>query len=84
MPNPQIQAYVDAVNASYDELGTGLDGITDDVAFLKETIDKLQNNPGPISAEDQALLDAAQARVTSLVARVKAVDEGTTRPTPPA
>lgn len=81
--NPHIQAYVDAVNAQFDLIDPAVDGITDDVAFLNETIAALQNTPSDISAEDQVLLDAAQARVTSLASRVSALDGQTARPTPP-
>jgi hypothetical protein len=93
----EIKNYVDAVNASYDTidesvkvLETGLPGIVDDVAYLKETIKALQDNPGPISEADQALLTGAQTRVNALAARLaplgdalKALDEATTRPEPP-
>lgn len=93
----EIKTYVDAVNESYDQideavnsLEVALTGVTDDVTFLKETISRLENNPGPISAEDQALLTGAQTRVNALAARlapitvaVKALDEATKRPEPP-
>ncbi len=64
-----IKDYADRVNAKFDDieaattaLGNAIGGIADDVAFLKETIEKLQNSPGTITPEDQALLDAAEAR----------------------
>lgn len=93
----EVDAYAAAVNKSYDEIDAALEvastkfaGITDDVAFLKETIEKLQNNPGPISAEDQALLTAAQTRANGLATKVNgfkdaltALDEATERPEPP-
>src|SRR5574342_265222 len=63
-----ISDYAAAVNASYDEidasqtaLETAVTGVADDVAYQKDGIDKLQNSPGQITPEDQALLDAAQA-----------------------
>lgn len=92
-----ITDYITAVDTAYntiDEsvsaLETSLEGVTDDVKFLKETIVALENNPGPISAEDQALLTAALARVTALASRLSTVrdtlttlDNATSRPTPP-
>lgn len=92
-----ISDWKEAVDKTFDEIDTKLDtantkltGLTDDVAFLKETIEKLQTNPGPITPEDQALLDAAQARVNSLSAKAAAVatalealDAATERPPAP-
>lgn len=92
-----VSDYAVEVNKSFDEVDAALEvastkfaGITDDVAFLKETIDKLQNNPGPISTEDQTLLTAAQTRATGLATKVNGfkdaltkLDEATERPEPP-
>lgn len=94
---PGIKDYVAATNAAFDAIDTALDtaqthasGLADDVAFLKDTIKQLQDNPGPISAEDQALLDAAQARVngmgnkaSSLATALSNLDDATQRPAPP-
>lgn len=93
----KISEYIDRVNAKFDEIDTGLTGLTtavsgiaDDVTFLKDTITELQNNPGPISPEDQVLLDALETRVGTTATKVtaassalKALDDATTRPTPP-
>lgn len=93
----KISDYTTAVNAKFDEIDSGLEtsntkltGITDDVAFLKETIEKLQSNPGPITPEDQALLDAAQARVNGAATKIaafktalEALDAATERPIEP-
>lgn len=92
-----ISDYAVSVNTAFDAIDTALEtatgkltGIADDVTFLKETIDQLQNNPGPISVEDQALLSAAQTRANGLVTKVQgfstaleAVDDATERPEPP-
>lgn len=89
-----IKSYSDKVNAAFDEIGattdtlvTAFNGVTGDVAFLKDTILQLQNNPGPISAEDQALLDAGVPRAVAAVeklrvaeAAVRALDEATAGP----
>lgn len=93
-----ISDYTDAVDAKFSEIGTSVDelvtsvaGVTGDVATLKELILKLENNPGQISTEDQALLTKSVATVTSLADRTKAIaaaakelDAATeTPPTPP-
>lgn len=92
-----ISDYVARVEAKFTEIEGGLTGletavtgVADDVAFLKETIEQLQNNPGPISPADQALLDAAEARLATLSTRTTAakdalatVDAATNRPPPP-
>jgi len=75
-----ISTYTDAVNSAFAEIGTSVDeivtsvaGVSGDVASLKDIILKLQNNPGPISAEDQALLDNGVIGVTALAERIKKV-----------
>ena len=92
-----ISDYTTAVNAAFDSISTQTDGlvnsiagITADVIFLKDTIEKLQNSPGTITPEDQALLDASQARaaalatkLTDLSASAKTLDESTTPPPTP-
>lgn len=75
-----ISEYTDAVDAKFAEIGTSVDelvasvaGVTGDVATLKELILKLENNPGPITPEDQALLTKSLAMVTALADKTKAV-----------
>lgn len=77
-----IEDYAAAVNAQFDAISTSVDeivasqtGIAGDVAFLKDTIDKLQNSPGPISPDDQTLLNAAQERVNGLATKAAAASE---------
>lgn len=93
----KISEYGDKVNAAFDEieaaqtaLTTAVGGVSDDVAFLKEEILKLQNTPGEITPEDQAILDGLQARsstaaanLTTLRTALEALDAATARPTPP-
>lgn len=93
----EIKDYITAVDTAYntiDEavtaLETNLVGVADDVAFLKETIAALENNPGPITPEDQALLTGALSRVNALATRLApvrdalaALDAATARPEPP-
>lgn len=78
-----ISDFASVVNTKFDELGKAVEGVATDVQFLKDEIAKLQNNPGPISPEDQAILDGVQARVVSLTDKVKALDEATSQPPTP-
>jgi vacuolar-type H+-ATPase subunit I/STV1 len=64
-------ARVDAHNATIDVAVLGLTG---DVSQLKQQITDLQNSAGTISAEDQALLDAIEARAASIAAALAALD----------
>lgn len=89
-----IKSYVEKNNAAWDSVGESVDQIVasyanlvKDIQFLNDTIVKLQNNPGPISAEDQALLDAgvprAEATVTKAAAisvALKSLDDQTAEP----
>ncbi len=83
----KVNAQFTAINDAVKEIVEALAGLTDDVAFLNETIVKLQNSPGPISAEDQATLDAgipvAESTLTKLkdlAAAAKALNALTNRP----
>jgi hypothetical protein len=75
-----ISDYSAKVDAAFTEVGTSVDeivasvaGVSGDVASLKDIILKLQNNPGPISPEDQALLDTGVTKVTAVSDRLKSV-----------
>lgn len=92
-----ISDYVAEVNTSFDEIDTALEtsntrltGLTDDIAYLKETIDKINNSPGAITPEDQASLDGLKARAVAAGSKLaafktalEALDKATERPTPP-
>jgi len=78
----QISEYVDRVNAKFDEIGASVDGIvtsvtgvSGDVDFLKKTIADLQASAGKVTPEDQALLDALEARVGGMSTRVSGVKD---------
>jgi outer membrane murein-binding lipoprotein Lpp len=98
--NQQIVDYTNAVKTAFttiggsvDEIVASVNGVAGDVAALKAKIDKLQNNPGVLSAEDQALLDESQAlanglstKIAAVKAQVKTLDDSTAPdevPTPP-
>ena len=61
-------------NAFNDRLDKAVEGVTGDVAELNRMIKQLQDNPGPISPEDQALLDQLQARGETVTAKLEALD----------
>jgi len=66
-----------------DRLSTALDGIAGDITELNDLITKLQNTPGVITPEDQALLDAAQVKGEALAKKAEDLD-ALTPPAPPA
>lgn len=78
-----IGDYAAAVKTSFDEISLSVDGIAGDVKQLKDTIDKLQNSPGTITPEDQALLDGIQSQAKALADKVKALDDATAPPEVP-
>lgn len=80
----------DAVDAAQTTAETAANGIADDVAFLKETITALQNSAGTLTPEDEALVNALDARINGMSTRTTAlsgalsdIDSATSRPTPP-
>jgi len=77
-----IAVFAEKVNAFADRVDTAVTGISGDVDALNAKIVELQNSSGQISAEDQASLDAIQARGEALAAKVEALD-ALTVPTPP-
>lgn len=77
-----ISTFAEKQTAFNVRLGTAIDGVSTDIKTLNDLITQLQNNPGPISPEDQATLDNLQAAGEALAARLEAVDQ-LTPPTPP-
>lgn len=90
-----LNDYLDRDDAAFTKIATGFTAVVADQKFLKDTITKLQNSAGQVSPEDQALIDALQARVNAaetrtaqLAADIKALDDATppdvvtTPPTP--
>ena len=76
MPTPSeaIAAFATKQREYNDRLSTAINGVSTDISGMKALIDQLQNNPGPISAEDQAILDQLQAMSEDAVTRMEAVD----------
>lgn len=78
----QIADYHAKQVAFHDRQDVAVEGITKDVADQAALIKQLQENPGPITPEDQALLDQLQARNEAVTAKLEALD-ALTPPTPP-
>ncbi len=85
----KISDYVTAVETQLDGIGQNVDGlvtaiggintsiggIAGDVAELKRIIEQLNTNPGPITPEDQALLDASLVKLGALAAKAQAAKD---------
>lgn len=69
-------------NAFNDRIDAAVAGVTADVQVLNDKIAELQNSSGQISPEDQASLDAIEARGQALTDKLEALD-ALTPPKPP-
>jgi len=69
-----ISDFATAQNAFFDRMEVAKTGITADLVELKRLILELQNSPGVITPEDQALLDALQTRANVMAANVETLD----------
>ncbi len=69
-------------NEHNDAIDKAVEGITADVAFLKGEIERLQNTGGVLTADDQAIVDALEARTGALAEKLGALD-ALTPPAPP-
>jgi peptidoglycan hydrolase CwlO-like protein len=68
----RVNTAFDTLNASATSLGDAITNLATDVTWLKDEITRLQNTPGPISAEDQALLDGLETRANAAVVSAEA------------
>lgn len=59
-------AFIDRQDAAVTALKTSLDGVGEDVTWLKAKIEELQNTPGDLSKADQDLLDAIEQRLGTM------------------
>lgn len=66
-----------------DRQDKAVEGLTEDVKTLNDKITELQNNPGTITPEDQALLDDIQARSEGIATKLEALDALTPPTVPP-
>lgn len=76
----KISDFATAMTAFTDRQDAAVAAVQADVQWLKDKITEFQNTPGEITPEDQALLDAIQARAEAVAAKVEALDAMT----PPA
>lgn len=77
-----LSDYAGKVKAFNDRISAAIDGLSNDVEALTAKITELQNSPGAITPEDQALLDEAQAQAEALATKAEALDQ-MNPPTPP-
>lgn len=69
-----ISDYTTEVTALVNETSAELEGISADQTRILEKLEKIDSNPGPISAEDQTLLTDSLKGLTSLRDRAKALN----------
>lgn len=78
-----ISEFTGKLNAFFDRQDTAITGIKGDLQFLKDTIAALQASSGQVTPEDQALIDAAEARVDAATTKVEGLDAETPPVAPP-
>lgn len=79
----KISDFADRMAEHNNAVDAAVDGLTQDVKTLNDKITALQASAGSITPEDQALLDAIEARATSISAKLTALDAMTPPPVPP-
>lgn len=79
----KITEFADAVDAHNAAVDTAIQGLSDDIANLNKQIQDLQNSAGQITPEDQARLDAIQARSQMVADKLAALDALTPPAAPP-
>lgn len=80
----KISEFAEKQNAHNTAIDAAIDGLAEDNKALTELIATLQNSAGTISAEDQATLDALEARTATQAEKLAALDALTPPPVPPA
>lgn len=70
--------YNDRDDAAMEKLIAASTNLAGDVKFLKDTITKLQNSAGQVTAEDQALIDALEARAGTASTKFDALTKSLT------
>ena len=80
-----ISDFAERVAEKFTSIDYSVVGINADITWLKAKIEQLQNSSGEISAEDQALLNAIEARIGGLATKVEELNAVTeVTPTPDA
>lgn len=70
----KISDFATAQNAFNDQIDAAVTGLQGDIQALNDKITELQNSPGGITPEDQALLDTLQTRAEGIAAKLAALD----------
>lgn len=70
--------------AHNDRIDAAVEDLQGDIKTLNDKITELQNTPGPITPEDQALLDGLEARGKAIADKVDALAALTPPNVPPA
>jgi hypothetical protein len=78
----KISEFATAQNAFNDRMDVAVTGLQGDVKALNDEIAKLQGSAGEVTPEDQASLDAIQARAETITTKLEALD-AMTAPKPP-
>lgn len=73
----KISEFSDRQKAFHERQDAAIEGLRADVLALNEKITELQNSPGVITPEDQAMLDALEARGQEISAKLEALDAQT-------
>lgn len=79
----KISEFSERQKAFNERQDTAIAGVVEDVKALNDKITELQNTPGEITAEDQALLDDIEARNKVVAEKLEALD-AQNPPKPPA
>lgn len=80
----KISEFADKQNAHNDAIDSAVSGLTGDIKSLNDKIAELQASAGTVTPEDQALLDAIEARGQSIADKLAALDAQTENaPVPP-
>lgn len=80
----KISEFLAKQTAHNDKQDAAHEDLAGDIKFLTDKIIELQNSPGPISPEDQAGLDAMEARTAAATAKLEALAAQTPPAPPPA
>ncbi len=80
----KISEFADKQNAHNDKIDAAISGLTGDIQALNDLIKQLQESNGEITPEDQALLDALDARGQAIETKLEALDALNPPPVPDA
>lgn len=78
----KISEFATKQNTFNDRVDAAVTGLQQDIKTLNDLIEQLQNSPGEITPEDQASLNALEARGDAIAAKLEALDALTPPPVP--